>query len=58
VLRRLLTIEPGVTVERCLNALPFERQADRDHMAQGLRLALVPDPVREEAETGPRRSMM
>jgi DNA-binding SARP family transcriptional activator/TolB-like protein len=42
VLRRLLTIEPGLTVERCLRAFPLERQADRDHYAEGLRLANVP----------------
>src|SRR5262249_8807126 len=39
VLRRLLSIEPGCTVDRCLAAIPLDRRADRDHFAEGLRLA-------------------
>lgn len=42
VLRRLLMIEPSVTVERCLTAFPMDKQADRDHFADGLRLARMP----------------
>jgi DNA-binding SARP family transcriptional activator/TolB-like protein len=47
-LRRLLTIEPDLTVARCLKAFPLARSADRDHFAKGLRLAGVPDPARGE----------
>jgi TolB-like protein len=42
VLRRLLAIEPNITAERCLLTFPLARQEDRDHFAEGLRLALVP----------------
>jgi TolB-like protein len=42
VLRRLLAIEPGFSVERVLDATPLERQIDRDHYAEGLRLAGAP----------------
>jgi hypothetical protein len=58
VLRRLLTIEPGATVERCMNAFPMERQVDRDHFAEGLRLARVPDPVHEADGLRSARPMM
>jgi DNA-binding SARP family transcriptional activator/TolB-like protein len=43
VLRRLATIEPDFTVERFVATAPFERKSDRDHFAEGLRLAGVPD---------------
>jgi DNA-binding SARP family transcriptional activator/TolB-like protein len=39
VLRRLLTIEPDFTIERFLTRTPLEGTADRDHYAEGLRLA-------------------
>jgi DNA-binding SARP family transcriptional activator/TolB-like protein len=39
ILRRLLTIDPSITVERCLRLFPMQRSADRDHFALGLRLA-------------------
>jgi len=42
VLRRLMTIEPDFTVERCLKSVPLQRAADRAHFAEGLRLAGVP----------------
>jgi DNA-binding SARP family transcriptional activator len=42
VLRRLMTIEPGLAVERCLRLIPLQRAVDRDHFAEGLRLAGVP----------------
>jgi len=41
VLRRLLAIEPNVTIEACLAAFPLERDADRDYFAQGLKLSGV-----------------
>jgi DNA-binding SARP family transcriptional activator/TolB-like protein len=41
VLRRLLTIEPDFTIERFLSKLPIEDAAQRDHYAEGLRLAGV-----------------
>jgi hypothetical protein len=41
VRRRLLTLEPGFTVERFLAATPLERESDRKHYAEGLRLAGV-----------------
>ena len=43
VRRRLLAIDPGFTVERFLQNTPFQRAQDREHFAQGLRLAGVPD---------------
>ena len=43
VRRRLLAIEPGYTVHRFLKTSPFERVDDREHFAQGLRLAGLPD---------------
>jgi len=43
VRRRLLTLEPGFSVERFLAATPLERESDREHYAEGLRLAGVPD---------------
>jgi len=39
VLRRLLKIEPKVTIERCLMVFPLQRAADRNHFGAGLRLA-------------------
>jgi DNA-binding SARP family transcriptional activator/TolB-like protein len=37
--RRLLTLEPDFTIERFLQANPMERDSDRMHYAEGLRLA-------------------
>ena len=42
VLAKLLTIEPDFTVERFLSRTPIERIEDRDHYAEGLRLAGAP----------------
>jgi DNA-binding SARP family transcriptional activator/TolB-like protein len=42
VLRRLLTIEPDFTIERFLTMTPIEATSDRDHYAEGLRLAGAP----------------
>ena len=39
VRRRLLAIEPDFTVERFIGTSPLERESDRDHYAEGLRLA-------------------
>ena len=39
VLKRLLSIEPDFTVDNFMRTSPMERQAERDHFAQGLRLA-------------------
>jgi DNA-binding SARP family transcriptional activator/TolB-like protein len=39
--QRLLAIEPDFTIERFLDATPMEREADRLHYAEGLRLAGV-----------------
>jgi tetratricopeptide (TPR) repeat protein len=39
VRRRLLAIEPDFTIERFLEATPMQREADRLHYAEGLRLA-------------------
>ena len=41
VRRRLLTLEPGFTVERFVATTPIERESDREHYAEGLRLAGV-----------------
>jgi TolB-like protein len=40
--RKLLSIEPGFSVEGFFATSPFERDEDRDHFAEGLRLAGVP----------------
>jgi tetratricopeptide (TPR) repeat protein len=50
VRRRLLTIEPDFTVERFIATSPLERESDRDHYAEGLRLAGVPEGSSEPAE--------
>jgi DNA-binding SARP family transcriptional activator/TolB-like protein len=50
VRRRLLIIEPDFTVERFITTSPLERESDRDHYAQGLRLAGVPETASEAAE--------
>jgi DNA-binding SARP family transcriptional activator/TolB-like protein len=42
VLRRLLTIEPDFTIERYMSRTPLERTSDREHYAEGLRLAGAP----------------
>ena len=55
VRRRLLTIEPDFTVERFIAASPLEREADRDHYAQGLRLAGVPETSAEVPEPNLQR---
>jgi len=43
VLRRLLSMEPDFTVERFLATTPVERPGDREHYAEGLRRAGVPE---------------
>ena len=50
VRRRLLTIEPDFTIERFITTSPLEREADREHYAQGLRLAGIPERAAEAAE--------
>lgn len=55
VRRRLLTIDPGFSVERYLRNSPFERVEDREHVARGLRLAGVTETSVAESEGGPRR---
>jgi hypothetical protein len=50
VRRRLLTIEPDFTVERFIATSPLERESDRDHYAEGLRLAGVPETSVEPTE--------
>jgi DNA-binding SARP family transcriptional activator/TolB-like protein len=51
VRRRLMQIEPDFTVERFLSTTPLEREADRLHYAEGLRLAGIP-----ESEHAPGRT--
>jgi tetratricopeptide (TPR) repeat protein len=48
--RRLLAIEPDFTIERFIATTPLERESDREHYAQGLRLAGVPESAAEAAE--------
>ncbi len=43
VRRRLLTLEPSFTVARFLKTTPLERPEDREHFAEGLRLAGLPE---------------
>jgi DNA-binding SARP family transcriptional activator/TolB-like protein len=49
VRRRLLAIEPDFTVGRFIATSPLERGNDREHFAQGLRLAGVPERPGETA---------
>jgi hypothetical protein len=37
--RRFLALEPDFTIERFLTATPMERESDKAHYAEGLRLA-------------------
>jgi len=39
VRRRFLSLEPDFTIERFLRTTPMERETDRQHFAEGLRLA-------------------
>lgn len=48
--RRLLLIEPDFTIERFIATSPLERESDRDHYAEGLRLAGVPENATATAE--------
>ncbi|HVY14355.1 MAG TPA: BTAD domain-containing putative transcriptional regulator [Rhodopila sp.] len=41
VRRRLLALEPDFTIERFMATTPMERESDREHFAEGLRLAGV-----------------
>jgi tetratricopeptide (TPR) repeat protein len=50
VRRRLLAIEPDFNVERFVATSPLERESDRDHYAQGLRLAGLAENAAEAAE--------
>ena len=43
VRRRLLAVEPGFTLQTFLSTSPYVYQKDREHMAQGLRLAGLPE---------------
>ncbi|MBN8928380.1 MAG: hypothetical protein BGO51_17750 [Rhodospirillales bacterium 69-11] len=47
VLRRLERVEPDFTIARLLATTPLERAADREHYAEGLRRAGVPETARE-----------
>ncbi len=40
---RLLALEPGFSVGRYLAQSPLDRETDREHVAQGLRLAGIPE---------------
>jgi tetratricopeptide (TPR) repeat protein len=41
--RRLYTMEPEFTVERFILSSPLERESDKQHVAEGLRLAGIPE---------------
>ena len=49
VLRRLMAIEPDFTIERFLATTPIEQPANREHYAEGLRRAGVPENDKEAA---------
>ena len=49
VRRRLLSIEPDFCIARFIATSPLERDSDRDHYAEGLRLAGVPEHLTEVA---------
>ncbi|HET7882750.1 MAG TPA: BTAD domain-containing putative transcriptional regulator [Acetobacteraceae bacterium] len=53
VLRRLLVIEPGFCVQRFVARSAFDRTQDRDHLAEGLRLAGVPETAHEAVLESP-----
>ena len=55
VRRRLLAIDPGFSIERCLRDSPYERLEDREHLARGLRLAGVTESTPVEGEAARRR---
>jgi len=50
VLRRLQAIEPDFTIERFVATTPLERESDKQHYVEGLRLAGVPEHDRALAE--------
>jgi DNA-binding SARP family transcriptional activator/TolB-like protein len=45
--RRLLALEPEFTIEWFLRTTPLEREADRQHYAQGLQLAGIPENLQQ-----------
>ena len=51
VLRRLHALEPDFTIERFITTTPLERESDRLHYAEGLRLAGVPEREVELADS-------
>ncbi len=51
VFRRLQAIEPDFTIERFIATTPLERESDRPHYAEGLRLAGVPEREVELADS-------
>lgn len=52
VRRRLLALEPDFTVDRFIATTPLERESDKLHYAQGLRLAGVPECERVLTDAG------
>jgi DNA-binding SARP family transcriptional activator/Tfp pilus assembly protein PilF len=48
---KLLSLEPGFTVERFGEVYPFKHATDREHYMMGLRLAGVPEAKSPEKET-------
>ena len=42
VCARLLTLEPGFSVQKFLESSPYEKAEHREHYAEGLRLAGLP----------------
>lgn len=52
VRRRLLTIDPGFSVETYLRNSPFEQMEDREHVARGLRLAGMTEASAAGTEAG------
>jgi DNA-binding SARP family transcriptional activator/Tfp pilus assembly protein PilF len=48
---KLLSLEPGFTVERFGEVYPFKHATDREHYMMGLRLAGVPEAKSREKET-------
>jgi DNA-binding SARP family transcriptional activator/Tfp pilus assembly protein PilF len=47
---KLLSLEPGFTVERFGEVYPFKHASDREHYMMGLRLAGVPETTARERE--------
>jgi DNA-binding SARP family transcriptional activator/TolB-like protein len=56
--RRLLSMEPEFTIERFAQVSPLERESDRQHVMEGLRLAGIPESDVQAAMAADRRQQI